>query len=72
MKIYVTFGQGHVHNVNGKTFDKDCVAMLKAENYGEGRRKAFECFNNKFCTTYDESDITPGFMCFFPRGIIEV
>ena len=22
---YVTFGQTHVHSVNGKTFDKDCV-----------------------------------------------
>ena len=36
MKFYISFGQVHVHSVNGKTFDKDClvceyIEQLKAE-----------------------------------------
>ncbi len=68
MKVYVTFGQVHVHSVNGKTFDKDSVALFEAETYGDGRKKAFEYFDNKFFTTYTEEPD----MSFFPRGIIEV
>ena len=68
MKIYVTFGQIHVHSVNGKTFDKDSVAMFDAKDYGDGRKKAFEYFDNKFFTTYTKEPD----MSFFPRGIIEV
>lgn len=29
MKTYVTFGQAHVHRINGKTFDADCVACIE-------------------------------------------
>jgi hypothetical protein len=32
MKTYVTFGQDHAHAVNGKTFDKDCVAIIHSEH----------------------------------------
>ena len=38
---YVTFGQTHVHSVNGKIFDKDCVAVIKANSKSEGRDLAF-------------------------------
>jgi len=72
MKIYVTFGQVHVHSVNGKTFDKDCVAIFEAKDYSDGRKKAFEYFGSKFFTTYLAKDVSPDFMNFFPRGIIEV
>ena len=35
MKTYVTFGQAHVHNINGVIFDKDCVAVVEG-----GREKS--------------------------------
>ena len=34
------FGQTHVHSINGKTFDKDCVAVIEAEDAHTGRELA--------------------------------
>ena len=70
MKTYVTFGQVHVHSVNGKTFDKDCVAVIEADNAVEGRAKAFEYFGRKFCVEYPEDRFDFDLMRFFPRGFI--
>lgn len=28
MRIYVTFGQTHRHEIDGQIFDKDCVAVI--------------------------------------------
>lgn len=66
---YITFGQSHAHAVNGKTFDKDCVAMIPCSSAAEGRAKAFEIFGGKFCFSY--FDETPD-MTYFPRGLMEV
>ena len=52
MKVCITFGQIHVHSVNGKTFDKDCVAVIECEDYTDGRNKAFEYFDDKFHMCY--------------------
>ncbi len=54
MKIYITFGQVHVHRVNGKKFDKDSVAVIDCECHRDGRVKAFEYFGGKFFTSYEE------------------
>ena len=70
MKIYVTFGQVHTHSVNGKTFDKDCVAVIHAPTHEEGREVAFELFDNKFCTTHDNEESVN--LEYYPRGLIEV
>ncbi len=68
MKIYITFGQIHIHKINHKTFDKDSVAVLDCKDHAQGREIAFNLFGDKFFTTYtDEPDIK-----YFPRGIIEV
>ena len=50
MKHYVTFGQVHVHKVQGKTLDRDTVAVYEAESWEEGREKAFDLFGDKFFT----------------------
>jgi hypothetical protein len=68
MKTFVTFGQSHVHSIDDKTFDKDCVAVVNGD-----RDKVFEIFGPKFCFEYpedfwDESKM----MKYFPRGYIEV
>lgn len=73
MKTYITFGQSHVHAVNGKTFDKDCVAAIESNSEEEGREKAFEYFGDKFCFSYFGK--TPDmryFLRYFHRGVIEV
>ena len=69
MTTYVTFGQVHVHSINGKTFDKDCVAVIASESHKEGRRKAFEYFGDKFCFEY--FDQIPN-LKYFPRGLLNV
>jgi hypothetical protein len=71
-KTSVTFGQQHVHSVNNKTFDKDCVAVITAENHAEGRAKAFEYFGPKFCFTYFDDQFDDQKLSYFPRGLIYV
>ena len=68
MKTYVTFGQDHVHKINGKTFDKDCVAIVAG-----GRKEVFEIFGAKFCFEYPEKHWDDAKMdYYFPRGYVEV
>lgn len=67
MKRYVTFGQNHIHRINGKTFDKDCVAVL----YGT-REDVFEIFEAKFCFEYTEEEFNFDSMKYYPRGLINV
>ena len=67
MKTYVTFGQIHIHSVNGKTFDKDCVALVNGD-----RNKVVEYFGYQFCFTYSEEDWDDKNLEWYPRGIIEV
>ena len=73
-KTYITFGQVHVHSVNRRTFDKDCVAVIECENEAHGRELAFEYFGPTWHQSYFEpshqklTDI----LHYFPRGLIEV
>jgi hypothetical protein len=71
MKTYVTFGQDHRHEINGKVFDKDCVAVIEGADAVTNRLKAFELFGPKFCFEYPE-DQWHGKMEYFPRGYIPV
>lgn len=68
-RTYVTFGQEHTHSVNGKTLDKDCVAVINCVDAKAGRALAIEFFGDKFFSTYSEDKID---MEFYPRGYIEV
>jgi len=72
MKMYITFGQVHTHSINGKTFDRDCVAVIDCENETDGRKKAFEYFGGKFCFLHLEVWCNKENMKFFPRGLIRV
>ena len=64
-KTYITFGQEHVHNINGKTFDKDCVAEV---NLPEEEARAI--FMPKFCFSYTDLDAVN--LEYYPRGIISL
>ena len=68
MKTYVTFGFDHRHEIDGKIFDKDCVAVVNGD-----RNTVFELFGPKFCFEYpeqywDDSKTER----FFPRGYVNV
>lgn len=67
MKTFVTFGQTHVHSINGKTFDKDCVAVVNG-----GRKEVCKLFGDKFSMAYHEQDFDPKIMAYFPHGYITV
>lgn len=62
---YFTFGQGHVHSVNGMTFDKDIVVKITAE---DPRQVMVDTFGQRWSMEYDED---PG-REFFPRGVYEL
>jgi len=72
MKTYVTFGQIHTHSVNGKTLDKDCVAVIECKNAEDGRTQAFEFFGKQFCMEYPEDKFDFSSMCYFHRGLINI
>ena len=72
-KTYVTFGQTHAHSVNGKTFDKDCVAVIESESAESGRVYAFDYFGYRFCTTFYDKEWKEDIqMRYYPRGYINV
>jgi len=72
MKHYVTFGQVHVHSVNGRTLDKDCIAVYEAKDAQEGRTRAFEYFGNKFMTDYHGEQFDETTLHYFPRGYVHL
>lgn len=72
-KTYVTFGQIHVHSVNGKTFDKNCVAVIESDDIISGRNRVFAIFDRKFCTSYYEDEWKEADQLrYYPRGYINV
>lgn len=71
MRLYVTFGQDHIHRIDGRFFDKDCVAVIGCDSEKHGRSIAFELFNGKFATSYIEGQLDKVDMAFFPRGKIK-
>lgn len=62
---WFSFGQIHIHAMNGKTFDKDCIVEITAK---EPRAVMFETFGSKWAMQYDE----PPDMKNFQRGIIKL
>jgi hypothetical protein len=58
----------HVHSVNGKTFDKDCVAVIEGESAEQCDNLAFGLFGGKF---HEHSSRIPP-MEYYPRGFIKV
>lgn len=72
MKTYVTFGQNHVHRVNGITFDCDCVAVIEAPSAVEGRQRAQDAFGLSFCTSYSEDCWNEDSLKYYPRGYLPV
>lgn len=62
---YFTFGQSHVHRINGITWDKDCICEITAD---DPREEMFKVFGSKWAMQYDE----PPRLDLFARGIIKL
>lgn len=60
--MYFSFGQSHVHSVNGFTYDKDVLVKIRAN---DPRQVMFDTFGEKWAMQYDE----PPDAQFYPRGI---
>ena len=71
-KTYVTFGQAHQHEINGVEFNKDTVAVIECNSGIDGREKAFEYFDGKFCFEYHEEEFDLDSLRYFPLGLVEV
>lgn len=55
MKIFLTFGQDHIHEHEGQILNKDTVVIFEGfKHEQEARRKAFELFSDQFGTTYTQ------------------
>ena len=70
-KYYITFGQVHAHSVNGKTFDKDCVAEIEAPTQEDAHKAAMRIFNGVFHRCMDAEYIEK-WLKYYPRGIIKL
>jgi len=62
---YFTFGQSHVHKVNGKVFDKDCVVKITDD---DPRDVMFKIFGRSWAFQHH---YLPD-MKYYPRGVIEL
>lgn len=69
-KTYVTFGQGHYHNIRGQIFNPNTVAIIPCEDAADGRAMAFATFGPKFCFEYHEDQFKQESMKFFPEGFV--
>ena len=71
--MYITFGQDHAHAIGGKTYDKDCVAVIECEGFVDGREKAFDAFGDKFSFSYMDDQFDMGSLDkYYHRGLIEL
>jgi hypothetical protein len=71
-KLFVTFGQVHVHKLGNVVYDKDCVAVIQADTYEEADTLAFALWNGKFHQHCPEDRWDESKMKYFPRGYIPV
>ena len=70
-KTYITFGQDHYHEIGGKVFDRNCVAVIESGSPEEGRELAFKVFGRKFCFEYPEKYFDLKIMNdYYHRGLI--
>ena len=68
-RFIITFRQQHTHRVNGFTFDKDSVAVIKAEDENKAREIAFDLFGNKWHMSHEEKHFDyDNTIKYYPRG----
>jgi len=65
---FFTFGQNHVHRMDGVTFDCDIVVQIDGTS-SEARKRMFECFKDKWSHQYQVGKLD---MSYFPRGFYKL
>ena len=70
-KFYITFGQVHVHSVNGKTFDKDSLCEIEATSKREAHELAMDVFGGVFHQCKNEEELE-SLLPYYPRGVIKL
>lgn len=70
MNTYVTFGQIHCHNIDGKILDKDTVAVIPSKSEEQGRQRALELFGTRFFTTYYDDQWNESNLFYYPKGYV--
>ena len=53
MFIYISFGYGHYHVINGVEFDKETLCKIECQSHNQGRDIAINAFGLAFCTSYE-------------------
>ncbi len=69
MKYYVSFGQIHLHRIDGITLDADCLLQITALDLQAARDRAFEALGRKWFTVYTEENVD---FKYFPRGAVTI
>lgn len=66
----ITFGQNHVHRMdNDYIFNKDSVAIIKAESRNEAHNIAMNTFKGMFHQCISETNFdNEGWIKYYPRG----
>lgn len=65
-RLYYTFGQAHIHRVNGRTFDKDCVVEIIGTDGESCHSIMVRTFGQQWANEYG----TCPDLKFYPRGVI--
>lgn len=70
MLLFITFKDDQEYRVNGRVFNKDTIAVIRAESLSEAYDKAykyFECYDKDYPRRAPDWDYVR-----YPRGIKEV
>lgn len=70
-KMYITFGQAHLHSIGSLVFDKDCVALVHGHDVADCYRQVHHYFGKTYCFSHHD-EMPKGAMEYFPNGIVEV
>jgi len=68
-KYYATLGQSHIHEIDGKKWDKDGLLEFEAKNLEKVDEYLFKNFGHKWGTVLIEAELETALQ-HFPKGII--
>jgi len=68
-KHYFSFGQAHVHRIDGVTLDADCLLMVEDDDAENARQRVWDTIGAKWAMQYSEDRVN---FKWFPRGEVIV
>ena len=67
--FYFSFGQSHIHRIDGITLDADVLLKVEAKDSEEARDRVWKAFEAKWSMQYNEDTVN---FKYFPRGAVEI